>query len=156
MQRVAIYAATGVVIALMVVWQVYPIYPSTNSLCALHTVRSELEAYWNVPGKGAVIRVEGNLRGGSPEFHLIECACGAATNVYAMIEVLPSTVVSPATRRALDEVDRRSDRDRSAEVPVTALVRVKEVGTGGCFGPGVVLTALSIESRGSVRVAKLR
>ena len=154
MQRGTAYVIGAFSILLAIAWQVYPIYPTTTTLCdmlnATYSASSPLIAEWQMRSHtGAIVRLQGTLmRYGTSEYYGIESPCGRGS-MDSMLEVPRSALMSSETRGRLARTT--SDESTMMQMPVTAYVRVKALGPGGCFSPGVVVTALAIESRGEPR-----
>jgi hypothetical protein len=154
MRRWLFLGAVGALIAGACAYIVYPVYPSPMSLCKLVNARVQINDRWASPHRGAVVVMTGDLYGVPDGGYALHCRCDGH-DLYAALQTTPMTLCTSETRRALRDVTNRDWRriDRHAEFSMAARVDSE---VQSCFGPGMVLSALALQSRGPVRVEKLR
>jgi hypothetical protein len=152
--------AAILILTAAVLFCVYPVYPATGTLCDIVEDRSTPSALLPIltllPDEwalrylsrgGAIVRVDGYVHGGPPGSPFYFHTPCRAWNVYAELNLPEAAAVSAHTRaelRALPTSDPSEDRSIEASL----IARVDRIGGGGCFGPGMTMTALAIETRG--------
>jgi hypothetical protein len=147
-------AAAALLTGAWMTYRMYPVYPSPMSLCKLVDARVQINDRWASPHRGAVVVLTGDLYGVPDGGYALRCRCDGH-DLYVALQTTPMTLRTSETRRALRDVTNRDWRriDRHAEFTVAARVDSE---VQSCFGPGMVLSALALQSRGPVRVDKLR
>ena len=141
--------AAGVVLAVVLAsWLAYPVYPSRLSLCEVIDERGNNRDRWATPHRGAAFVLHGTLMGGPEHIYALYTQCHGSP-IFAAVEITPVALMSFSSRRALRQLtnDNWQREDRAA--PATIIGRVSSE-VQSCFGPGLVLTALSVSVEGPV------
>lgn len=130
-----IIAAGAVLLLLAIAAFVWPVYPSTKSVCDLLAARNPLDRFAS-PHHGAVVTQRGMLYSGPAGVYLLRVTCERDSPSVGL-RVPRFALAGPGTRRAL----RTVTADRG--VPVRVIARV-ESEIQGDFGPPMILGAFAI------------
>jgi hypothetical protein len=139
--------ALGTAAAIVAV--VWPLHRTAKSVCQMIAERNPLDRFAS-PNRGAVVTLRGTLYGGPEGMYLLQTPCPRGDSGVA-IEVSRYAVAGPWTRHTLHAITNPqwTAVDRSA--PVRMVGRV-ESEAESCFGPGMIVRALWIETTGPVTV----
>lgn len=155
MRKRRLFVAGAVLAVLLgVAWTAYPLYPTRMSLCDLATAREKEPDRWASPQRGAVVALTADLYGTHDEVYGLRTRC-QGHDMYVALLTRPSTIASPSTRRALRDLRNPQCCEIQRHATFAVLARVDSE-VQSCFGPGMVLSALALQSRSDVRVEKSR
>ncbi len=147
-RRTKIIAASVVSAVVLAGWFAFPIYPSRLSLCELIDARGTNPDRWATPHRGAALVLHGTLVGGPDGMYAFRSQCHGSP-VFAAVEITPMAVMSLSSRKALGLLAKGNWQTEDTAAPATVIARVSSE-VQSCFGPGLMLTALSVRIEGPV------
>lgn len=151
MNRRKYFVIFGLVVALIIVIEfTYPIYPSGTSLCELIRDRARHESRWVSPHRGASFKVTGTLHNAPYGMYALFADCSGHP-VMVAVELKRWTISNSETRETLRELQKSDWKKEDRSVSAQLYTRVDSE-VQSCFGPGMVLTALSVKTEGAMSV----
>jgi len=141
------------VAALIGLYVMFPIYPAFQSVCELIEARGRVSDRWATPHRGSILLLRGTIIGGPQGALGFKTVCNGEPVLFA-VETTPVTLATPLSNRTLKKIANSNWQHEGRSVSAVILARVSSE-VQSCFGPGLVVTALTVRTTGPVVVTPI-